>query len=139
MCYAKTIHRMRILFEGYLVFTYQKNWSWVFTMGYESYKYKTTNVSHNHKNSHKITKNYKNYKNSQKITRIYKTFVVFFVILCEFLWLCETFVVLYPVVFIISRSLLMSKNKEKVSKMSDFPRAIVTPSIEPQNGELKKF
>jgi hypothetical protein len=33
----------------------------------------------------------------------------------------------------------MSKNKEKVSKMSDFPRAIVTPSIEPQNGELKKF
>jgi hypothetical protein len=34
--------------------------------GYESYKYKITKVSHNHKNSHKITIIY---KNSQKITK----------------------------------------------------------------------
>ncbi len=37
------------------------------TTGYESYKYKITKVSHNHKNnSHKITIIY---KNSQKITK----------------------------------------------------------------------
>jgi hypothetical protein len=30
------------------------------TTGYESYKYKITNISHNHKNSHKITIIYKN-------------------------------------------------------------------------------
>ncbi len=43
--------------------------------GYESYKYKNTKVSHNHKNSQKITTNYKTF--------------------CEFLWLRETFVILY--------------------------------------------
>ncbi len=42
--------------------------------GYESYKYKITNISHNHKNSYKITIIY---KNSQKITTNYKSFVVF--------------------------------------------------------------
>jgi hypothetical protein len=36
--------------------------------GYESYKYKITNISYNHKNSHKITKIY---KKSQEITKLF--------------------------------------------------------------------
>ncbi len=43
--------------------------------GYESHKYKITNVSQNHKNSQKIPQ--------------------FFIFLCEFLWFCETLVILY--------------------------------------------
>ncbi len=54
----------------------------VYNTGYESNKYKITNISHNHKNSHKITITY---INSQKITKKLQKF-------CNLLWFLWFFV-----------------------------------------------
>ncbi len=96
--------------------------------GYESYKYKITNISHNHKNSRKITKKLQKFCN----------FLWIFVIFCNFVWI---FVILWNVCnFVFVRFVPRIKMWKSVIFYINFvyfPFSSFTPPISKMRGKFK--